>query len=92
MNTLAAAAASGVDLLNSTYDIVFIAATIIGGGWGAARVIIRALGKRFDKQDGVLDLIMGTLSDHHVRIAKAETRLDAHDQILYLRRDHDETI
>ena len=87
-----AASASGVDLLNSTSDIVFIAATIIGGGWGAARVIIRSLGKRFDKQDNVLDLIMGTLSDHHVRIAKAETRLDAHDQILYLRRDHDEVI
>ena len=84
--------ASGVDFLNSAYDIVFIGATVLGGGWGAARLIIRALGKRFDKQDGILDSILGTLSDHHVRIAKAETRLDAHDQILYLRRDHGEVI
>ena len=77
------------DLLNSAYDIVFIIGAFGSGLFALWRLIAHMFDKQkeqLDKQDVVLDTIVGTLSDHHARIVRAETRLDSHDLAIYAKK------
>jgi hypothetical protein len=89
MNLLAAFTSAGDvnGFLNSTTDLFIIASVMIGGLAAAVKLIVRIVGKRFDKQDDVLQSILGTLSDHHVRIVRVETRIEQHEKILYPRQE-----